>query len=142
MVNESIHGCVEFCFYRRGVRRVSLCGEFNDWHQTSLPMKVVDGGWWRCRLRLAPGSYRFKYLADKEWFLDYAAFGLTMGPQGAWDSVVLIREEPDEAEPRQAPLGDIAMPRPPSQVFFGPPADLGPRHCTNETTDMGMEVLV
>jgi len=141
VVSEYICGEVEFCFYRRGARRVFLCGDFNDWHQTSLPMAVIDGGWWKCRLRLAAGSYRFKYLSDGEWYLDYAAFGLEMGPPGTWNSVVLVSGEPDEIEPRQAPLEDIAMPRKPSPVLFGPPDGGGLRHQTNRTINDKMEVL-
>ena len=142
MVNEYICGDVEFSFYRRGARRVFLCGDFNDWHQTALPMRVMNGGWWKCRLRLAPGSYRFKYLADGEWYLDYAAFGLEMGPVDTWNSVVLISGEPDEVERRQVPLKDIAMPRQPSPVVFGPSDGRRLRERTNETNDDGMEVLV
>ena len=108
MVNEYISGDVEFCFYRREARKVFLCGDFNDWHRTALPMTGLDGGWWKCRLRLAPGSYQFKYLADSEWYPDYAAFGLERGPFGTWNSVVLVKPEPADAEPRRAPAADIA----------------------------------
>ena len=141
MVCERVCGDVEFSFYRREARQVFLCGDFNSWNRTALPMTRMDGGWWKCRLRLAPGSHQFKYLVDGEWYLDYAAFGLEMGPPGTWNSVVLVGEEPDEAEPRRAPLADIAMPRGPSQVFFGPPAGPRLRQRTKETTDDGMEVL-
>jgi 1,4-alpha-glucan branching enzyme len=141
VVNEHVCGGVEFRFYRREARQVFLCGDFNDWHQTSLPMTVMDGGWWKCRLHLAPGSYRFKYLADSEWYPDYAAFGLEMGPLATWNSVVLVSGEPEDAEPRLAPLADIAMPRRPSQVFFGPPDGHGLRRSTNETANDGREVL-
>ena len=46
-------------------------------------------GWWRCRLRIAPGCYHFRYLSDGEWFMDYAAFGLDYGPFGL-NSVVNV----------------------------------------------------
>jgi hypothetical protein len=148
VVNECVCGAVEFSFHRRAARQVFLCGEFNDWHQTANPMRVTDNGWWKCRLRLAPGAYRFKYLADSEWYLDYAAFGLQMGPPGTWDSVVLVREEPEEAEVRQASSAAMGMPGQSSQVLLGPPVSLGPldghtlRRRANETTNDGVEVLV
>ena len=129
MVNQYISGDIEFCFYRREARKVFLCGDFNDWHQTSLPMTGVDGGWWKCRLRLGPGSYEFKYLADSEWVLDYAAFGIERGPLGAWNSVVLVRPEPGDGEPRRAPAAGIAMPSQPAQAILGPPAGRRLRGC-------------
>lgn len=142
MVTEYTCGDVEFCFYRREAQRVFICGDFNDWHQTALPMTATDAGWWKCRLRLAPGSYRFKYLTDSEWYPDYAAFGLEMGPLGAWNSVVLVRGEPDEIELRQAPLEDIAMPRQPSRALSGTRHGSGLGHRMNKTTNDNVEVLV
>ena len=142
MVHGGMCGGVEFCFYRREARQVFLCGDFNDWHQTTLPMTVGDGGWWKRRLRLAPGSYQFKYLADSEWYPDYAAFGLEMGPTGTWNSVVLVEGEPDEAEPWQAPLAGAEMPRQSSQVLLGSPDNHELRRWTKETTDDAVEVLV
>jgi 1,4-alpha-glucan branching enzyme len=59
MVSEYTGGDVEFYFFRREARRVFLCGDFNGWHNTSLPMTSVGGRWWKCRLRLAPGCYQF-----------------------------------------------------------------------------------
>jgi hypothetical protein len=142
VVNECIGGDVEFCFYRRGVRRVFLCGDFNDWDQTMLPMTTLDGGWWKCRLCLAPGSYRFKYLADSEWYPDYAAFGLEMGPLGTWNSVVLVRGQPDQIVLRQAPLEDITMPERPSPVLSGTSHGRRLGRQTNKTANDNVEVLV
>ena len=79
---------MEFRFFRPKAAQVFLVGDFNGWHTGSLPMSRTESGWWVYRLHLAPGSYQFKYLADGEWFMDYAAFGLERGPLG-WNSVVL-----------------------------------------------------
>ena len=91
MVSLDINGDMEFCFYRPEAGVVFLCGDFNGWHQTALPMTKMDGGWWKYRMCLAPGSYQFKYLADSKWYTDYAAFGIERGPLGVWNSVVLVR---------------------------------------------------
>ena len=82
-------GSVEFCFYRPSARAVALAGDFNGWQKTGFPMTCDADGWWRYRLHLAPGTHQFKYCADGEWFLDYAAFGLEPGPFG-WNSVVCV----------------------------------------------------
>ena len=118
VVKQHICGDVEFSFYRREARAVFLCGDFNAWGQTTLPMTGMDDGWWRRRLRLAPGSYQFKYLADSDWYVDHAAFGMERGPLGVWNSVVVVKEEPGDVEPRRVSEADIAMP---SYSFQGGP---------------------
>jgi 1,4-alpha-glucan branching enzyme len=123
VVSEYISGDVEFCFLRPEARGVFLCGDFNSWNRTALPMTRMDGGWWKCRLRLAAGTYQFKYLADSEWYPDYAAFGLERGPFGTWNSVVLVKPEPADAEPRRAPAADIARVAT-SEVRLSAPAKL------------------
>ena len=90
MTENRVDGEVEFSFFRLGVRQVFLAGEFNDWNTSTLPMRREPDGWWRCRLRLAPGTYRFKYLADRQWYLDYAAFGVERDSLGIWSSVVWV----------------------------------------------------
>lgn len=84
-------GIVEFRFFRPGARRVHLVGDFNGWHPSATPMfREADGDWVRC-LRLERGTCRFKYLADDEWFPDYAAFGVEWGPLGV-NSVAVADE--------------------------------------------------
>lgn len=84
-------GVVEFRFFRPGARRVHLVGDFNKWDLSATMMfREPDGNWVRC-LRLERGTYRFKYLADGEWFPDYAAFGVEWGPLGV-NSVAVIDE--------------------------------------------------
>ena len=89
MVRQTRDGIVEFCFFRPHVNHVALSGDFNGWHQTSLPMSKGPDGWWRYRLKLACGCYHFRYLADGQWYTDYAAFGLEKGPYG-FNSVVKV----------------------------------------------------
>ncbi|HSW45872.1 MAG TPA: glycoside hydrolase [Phycisphaerae bacterium] len=81
MVTQNPDGGVEFTFYRPDATRVAIAGDFNSW-QPSFQMRRLDDGRWHSRLKLAPGSYQFRYCADGEWFNDYAAFGLEPGPFG------------------------------------------------------------
>ena len=79
----------EFVFYRPRARQVFLVGDFNGWRQRELAM-VPDGqGYWRVRVRLSPGEYKFRYLCDGAWFTDYAAFGVKEGQYGL-DSVLWV----------------------------------------------------
>lgn len=89
MTRELPGGEVEFLFYRPGVSQMYLAGDFNGWNSRDLPMTPFHEGWWKCRLRLDPGSYRFRYYTGEQWFTDYAAFGVEPGPFG-WNSVVHV----------------------------------------------------
>ncbi|UCD30202.1 MAG: isoamylase early set domain-containing protein, partial [Planctomycetota bacterium] len=89
MVRQVRDGIVEFSFFRPYAICVTLVGDFNGWHTKSLPMTKGPDGWWRYRLRLAPGCYQFRYLVDGKWHTDYAAFGLEQGPYG-FNSLVKV----------------------------------------------------
>jgi 1,4-alpha-glucan branching enzyme len=89
MVCQEADGTVHFSFLRPDAEGVSLSGDFNGWHKSSMPMSRDQNGWWRYRFRMAPGTYQFRYLSDGQWFTDYAAFGLERGPFG-WNSVLKV----------------------------------------------------
>ena len=80
---------VTFTFYRPHARSVHLVGDFNGWREAELAMQPTEAGHWRARLRLPPGTFKFRYRADGEWFADYAAFGIRYGPHGA-DGIVHV----------------------------------------------------
>jgi 1,4-alpha-glucan branching enzyme len=80
-------------FFRPGAEQVFLAGDFNQWRQGDLAMKRGLDGYWSALLSLPAGEFKFRYLADGEWFVDYAAFGLEPGPHGL-DSLVRIADLP------------------------------------------------
>jgi 1,4-alpha-glucan branching enzyme len=82
-------GVVEFRFFRSGARQVSLAGDFNQWSE-QLPMRR-DGndGWWAIELKLAPGDYRFRYVADGVWYTDFASNGVEATKTG-WNSMLVV----------------------------------------------------
>lgn len=79
----------EFRFFHPRARQVFLVGDFNGWRQGDLAMTREADGYWRATIRLPAGDFRFRYCADGDWYLDYAAFGLDVGPHGH-DSVVRV----------------------------------------------------
>jgi 1,4-alpha-glucan branching enzyme len=79
----------EFLFYRPNARRVHLVGDFNDWRIGELPMIREEKGYWRARMRLPAGEFKFRYCADGAWYTDFAAFGVEPGRFGM-DSIVRI----------------------------------------------------
>lgn len=70
----------------------SLCGEFNKWNSTALPMKRRKDGRFSATVPLEAGrTYRFRYLLDGErWENDWAADGYVPNSFGTEDSLVKL----------------------------------------------------
>ena len=88
MVTQVPDGSVVFRFYRPDVSQMTIAGDFNGW-QHSFHMTRERDGWWHCQVELTPGTYRFRYKGDDQWFTDYAAFGVEPCPFG-WNSVLKV----------------------------------------------------
>lgn len=75
-----------------GAQEVYLCGEFNDWNETSHPLTRRKDGRFSRMLTLATGrAYRFRYLVDGErWENDQAADAYVPNAFGSDDSVVQL----------------------------------------------------
>jgi 1,4-alpha-glucan branching enzyme len=73
-------------------QEVHLCGEFNDWNETSHPLKRRKDGRFTTTLTLETGhSYRFRYLLDNErWENDFTADAYVPNEFGSDDSVVKL----------------------------------------------------
>jgi 1,4-alpha-glucan branching enzyme len=71
-----------------------LCGEFNDWDQSSHPMKRAKDGSFSLTISIKPGrQYRYRYLLDGErWENDWAADSYAPNALGSEDSVVNIEK--------------------------------------------------
>ena len=83
---------VEFSFFRPQAGHVHLVGDFNHWRGADMPMARSTDGYWRARLRLPTGEFRFRYCADGNWFTDYAAFGVEHDVLGL-NSIVRVGRE-------------------------------------------------
>ncbi len=95
MVNQHDDGMVEFAFYRPAATSVTLAADFSNWRADKHHMTRDDRGWWRIKLALPPGEYRFKYVVDGSlWEVDYAAYGVEMCKVGGWNSVLYVADMP------------------------------------------------
>lgn len=100
---------VEFRFYRPGATRVQLAGDFNNWRCEELPMLPCGDGYWRTRMRLPEGEYKFRYRADGVWYTDYAAFGVEPGKFGM-DSVLRVEATAKvRLQPAKKPVANEAI---------------------------------
>jgi 1,4-alpha-glucan branching enzyme len=82
-------GTVEFKFFRPAASSVKLAGDFCAWAVNAITMQSAGDGWWAVELKLAPGEYHFRYIADGNWFTDFAAQGIEICQFG-WNSVLMI----------------------------------------------------
>jgi 1,4-alpha-glucan branching enzyme len=91
MTSVRANGEVEFRFFRAGAREVRLAADFTGWQEKSLMMKPEGNGWWMARVKLGAGEYRFRYVADGQWFTDFASHGVELKKQ-IWNSVLVVPE--------------------------------------------------
>lgn len=83
---------VQFVLDHGGAEQVYICGDFNDWHATSLRMiGSPDSGLWAKRLVLPPGRYEYKFVVDGNWFHDPDARENVPNIFGSLNSVVEVR---------------------------------------------------
>ena len=103
MVTLQENGWAEFRFFRPAAARVFVSGDFNGWRPDQLGMTRQDDGWWALSLPLPAGNYRFRYLADGQWYTDFAAFGVEPGRFGL-NSILHVHKP---AAPIAARLGTL-----------------------------------
>ena len=75
-----------------GANTVALCGDFNEWNESSHPMKKLKDGSFSATASLeSGGTYRFRYLVDGErWENDWEADEYLPNDFGSDDSVVKV----------------------------------------------------
>jgi 1,4-alpha-glucan branching enzyme len=98
MTSIAVDGAVEFRFFRPLANAVLLAGDFSAWAAQAISMQSTGNGWWLARLRLSQGEYRFRYIADGNWYTDFASHGIEICKHG-WNSVLLIPETVKDDQP-------------------------------------------
>jgi 1,4-alpha-glucan branching enzyme len=91
-VANSPHREVGFVLEYTGAEHVYVCGDFNDWHPTSLRMiGNSDDALWEKRLTLPPGRYEYKFVVNGNWLHDPDARENVSNIYGSLNSVVEVR---------------------------------------------------
>ena len=91
MTSIDKEGFVEFRFFRRDVCDVKIVGDFEDALGGGFNMTAASDGWWLAKVALGPGEYRFRYVADGNWYTDYASNGIEVTKSGV-NSVLVVPE--------------------------------------------------
>jgi 1,4-alpha-glucan branching enzyme len=70
---------------------VAVVGDFNNWDATNGTMKRRKDGVWTKAIRLAPGTYRYRYVADgNRWHNDPAADSYEASGMGEDNSILVL----------------------------------------------------
>ncbi len=76
---------VVFNVYSPDSKSVEVAGEFNNW--TPAKMKKGEQGVWSVKLKLAAGTYQYKFVFDGSWEIDQANPNRVPDGQGGENSV-------------------------------------------------------
>ena len=71
-------------------RHIFIAGDFNGWNPQQHPLQLVDSGVYRTVLRLAPGTYQYKFVVDGSWVHDAQAEQHADNEHGTLNSVVRV----------------------------------------------------
>lgn len=78
-----------------------------------MAMQPAGDGWWTAVAKLSNGEYRFRYLADGDWFTDFAAYGIEFTNDGT-RSMLLVPGSGEEigkgGRQQRRPAQNIAKP--------------------------------
>ena len=84
-------GFVEFWFFRRDVNDVRIVGDFGPSFDGGVAMAGGGDGWWRAKVALGAGEYRFRYVADGASYTDFASNGVEYSKTG-FNSILVVPE--------------------------------------------------
>lgn len=70
--------------------RISLTGDFNQWHENDIMLKQTRSGVWQAAIDLPLGAhYEFRYIIDGQWSTDSHADGMSDNKFGTQNSIVI-----------------------------------------------------
>ena len=82
---------VVFAFERTEANQVYLCGDFNEWSATTLPMIRRGDRLWLKSVTLPPGRYEYKFIVDGKWTPDPNASQEVVNAFGSTNSVAEVQ---------------------------------------------------
>jgi len=79
---------VAFEYFDPSANVVALVGDFNQWNSAARPLKRDSGGLWSVKIRLAPGSYQYKFVINGDrWEEDPLNQHRVMNEHGTHNSI-------------------------------------------------------
>ena len=83
---------VTFTLHGEKGRAVYLAGEFNEWDPTAKKMAYkARSGIYTATVKLAPGSYQYKFVIDGTWCADPENVNGVPNDHGTFNSVIEVK---------------------------------------------------
>ena len=77
-------------------KEVFVAGTFNNW-QPEKPLSDKNNiGVYKCQLRLAPGTYQYKFIVNGNWCLDENNPNFTPNGLGTLNSLLIVTEKQEK----------------------------------------------
>ena len=94
---------VTFTVHADKGKSVYLAGEFNDWDPSAKKMAYsAKNGTYTATLKLAAGSYQYKFVIDGTWCADPENVNAIANDQGTFNSIVTVKQDRAQGEKRRA----------------------------------------
>ena len=81
---------VVFSLEAPGANKVMLVGDFNNWDDSSTPLRKVKSSKWERELQLTSGRYEYKFVVDGNWVNDPKNSATVWNTFGTQNSVLEV----------------------------------------------------
>src|SRR5437764_9724464 len=81
---------VNFTCQAANAKRVSLIGDFNDWHPDATLMKRQPDGAWTVQIQMSHGHHHYQFLVDGKPTLDPRAQGVARNEKNEKVSLLAV----------------------------------------------------
>ena len=81
---------VTFTVHADKGKAVYVAGEFNKWNPTAKKM-AFKAGVYTATVKLAPGTYQYKFVIDGTWCADPENVNAVANDQGTFNSVIEVK---------------------------------------------------
>ena len=82
---------VTFTMESPAAKDIYIAGDFNEWQiNDESRLALGENGCWEKRVTLRHGRYRYKFVVDGEWTIDWKNQAREINPFGSFDSVMEI----------------------------------------------------
>ena len=83
---------VTFTVHAEAGKSVYLAGSFNNWDPTGKKMlEKKSGGVYATTVKLAPGTYQYKFVIDGTWCADPENVSAVPNDHGTFNSVITVK---------------------------------------------------
>lgn len=83
---------VVFTVHAEKGKTVCLAGDFNEWSPTAKKMAFkARAGVYTASVKLAPGTYQYKFVIDGAWCADPENVNAVPNDQGTFNSVITVK---------------------------------------------------